>query len=259
MKVRLSVYLLVMVMTLISCHFQTPKRRANLDTVQLITLDPGHFHAALIQKSMYDNVDSKVHIYAPDGEDVRLHLDRINAFNTRQENPTQWEEIVYTGSDFFEKMLAEKAGNVVVISGNNQKKTEYIFQAIESGFNVLADKPMAINTKDFEALKKAFKTAEEKKLLLYDIMTERFEITTILQKELSMLPEIFGTLEKGTPENPAITKESVHHFYKYVSGEVLTRPAWFFDVTKEGEGIVDVGTHLIDLIQWECFPERILI
>ena len=61
-------------------------------------------------------------------------------------------------------------------------------------------------------------------------MTERFEINTVLQRELSMMPEIFGTLEKGTPRNPAITKESVHHFYKYVSGSVLTRPAWFLDV-----------------------------
>src|SRR5213078_3905973 len=36
------------------------------------------------------------------------------------------------------------------------------------------------------------------------------------------------------------------------------RPAWFFDVTQEGEGIVDVTTHLVDLIQWECFPEQII-
>ena len=27
-------------------------------------------------------------------------------------------------------------------------------------------------------------------------MTERFEITSILQRELSMIPEIFGTLEQ---------------------------------------------------------------
>jgi len=87
-------------------------------------------------------------------------------------------------------------------------------------------------------------------------MTERYEITTMLQRELSMIPEIFGTLEKGTPENPAITKESVHHFYKYVSGSALTRPAWFLDVSQQGEGIVDVMTHLVDLVQWECFPEQ---
>jgi predicted dehydrogenase len=71
-------------------------------------------------------------------------------------------------------------------------------------------------------------------------------------------PEVFGQLEKGTVNDPAVTKESVHHFYKYVSGSVLTRPSWFFDVAQEGDGIVDVTTHLVDLIQWECFPEKII-
>ena len=89
-------------------------------------------------------------------------------------------------------------------------------------------------------------------------MTERFEITTLLQREFSMLSEVFGTLEKGTPEDPAVTKESIHHFFKYVSGVPLKRPAWFFDVEQQGEGIVDVTTHLVDLVQWECFPEVIL-
>jgi len=93
---------------------------------------------------------------------------------------------------------------------------------------------------------------------LYDIMTERYEITTMLQREFSMMPSVFGELEKGSPEAPAITKESVHHFYKYVSGSVLTRPVWFLDVTQQGEGIVDVMTHLVDLVQWECFPEKVI-
>jgi predicted dehydrogenase len=145
-----------------------------------------------------------------------------------------------------------------VLSGNNQKKTDYILQSLQNDFNVLADKPMAINTKGFEHLKQAFDTAAKNNLLLYDIMTERFEINTVLQKELSKMPEIFGTLEKGTPENPAITKESVHHFYKYVSSNVLTRPAWFLDANQQGDGIVDVMTHLVDLVQWECFPEQII-
>ena len=155
---------------------------------------------------------------------------------------------------FFEKLIAEKKGNVVVLSGNNQKKTDYILQLLQSGFNVFADKPMVIDTKGFEKLKEAFAVAAKNNLFLYDIMTERFEINTILQRELSMIPEIFGELEKGTPDNPAITKESVHHFYKYVSGSVLIRPAWFMDVSQQGEGIVDVMTHLVDLVQWECFP-----
>lgn len=225
---------------------------------QLITIDPGHFHAALVQKTMYPDIDSTVYVYAPAGNDLQLHLDRISSYNNRKENPTQWNEQVYTGDDFFEKMIQEKKGNLLVLSGNNQKKTDYILTALQNGFNVLADKPMAIDAIGFEKLKQAFAIAEKNKHLLYDIMTERFEINTILQRELSKLPEVFGTLEKGSQDHPAITKESVHHFYKYVSGSVLTRPAWFLDVAQQGEGIADVMTHLVDLVQWECFPETII-
>ncbi|NQU86711.1 MAG: oxidoreductase, partial [Mariniphaga sp.] len=66
------------------------------------------------------------------------------------------------------------------------------------------------------------------------------------------------SLQNGTLEEPAITKESVHHLFKYVSGNPLKRPQWFFDANQQGQGMVDVGTHLIDLIQWEAFPEVIL-
>jgi predicted dehydrogenase len=226
--------------------------------IKLITLDPGHFHAALVHKTMYKGVDSLVYIYAPEGPDLKLHLDKIKSFNTRKEQPTAWLLHIYTGNDFFEKMLEEKKGNVIVLSGNNQKKTEYILRSIKEGFHVLADKPMAINKKDFLLLEEAYAEAQKRNLLLYDIMTERYEITTILQKELSKMPGIFGSLEKGSIDDPAVTKESVHHFFKYVSGDVLTRPAWFFDVEQEGEGMVDVMTHLVDLIQWECFPDQII-
>jgi predicted dehydrogenase len=226
--------------------------------VKLITVDPGHFHAALLQKSMYDQVSPDVHVYAPQGPDYQQHLDRIKSYNSRPVNPTSWNEIVYTGSDFFEKMIAEKAGNVVVISGNNRKKAEYIIKSINAGLNVLADKPMIISPEDFQALETAFKTAKEKGVLLYDIMTERYEVTTILQKLLSQNQKVFGSLITGSKEEPAVSKISVHHFSKIVSGSPLLRPAWYFDVQQQGEGIVDVTTHLVDLVQWECFPELIL-
>ncbi|MFW5832345.1 MAG: putative oxidoreductase C-terminal domain-containing protein, partial [Prolixibacteraceae bacterium] len=206
----------------------------------------------------YDQVDPKVYVYAPEGPDVQDHLNRIENFNNREENPTSWEVEVYTGGDFLERMLREKPGNVVVISGNNAKKTEYIFESVNAGLNVLADKPMVIEPEEFSLLERAFTVAEENDVLLYDIMTERYSITTLLQKELSQIQEVFGELKPGTPEEPSITKESVHHFFKYVSGNPLKRPAWFFDVHQQGEGIVDVTTHLVDLIQWEAFPEVVL-
>jgi predicted dehydrogenase len=226
--------------------------------VKLMTLDPGHFHAALVQKNMYDQVDSTVFVYAPDGPDVDGHLALIERYNSRVEHPTKWIEKVYLGADFMEKMLEEKPGNLMVTAGNNAKKTEYIYQTVSAGINVLADKPMVIDPAEFPKLEKAFEVAKEEGVLLYDIMTERYEITTILQRELSQLPEVFGELQMGTETDPAITKESVHHFFKYVSGSPLKRPAWFFDTSQQGEGIVDVTTHLVDLIQWEAFPEVVL-
>lgn len=227
-------------------------------TYQFMTLDPGHFHAALVQKKELEGVSSTVFVYAPDGPDVQDHLNRIRGFNTRAENPTNWVEEVYRGSDFFEKMIKDKPGNIMIVSGNNAKKTEYIKKTIDAGINVLADKPMVITSDEFGKLKEAFAQAKKNNVLLYDIMTERHEITTVFQKELSQVPEVFGELEKGSVDNPAVTKESIHHFFKYVSGNPIKRPAWFFDVSQQGEGIVDVNTHLVDLIQWECFPEQVI-
>jgi len=226
--------------------------------VRLITIDPGHYHASLVQIRMYDQVDPVVHVYAPAGPDLDAHLKRIEGFNTRPDNPTRWVEKVYTGPDYFETMLREKPGNLAILAGNNTRKTQYILGCVKAGLHVLADKPMAITPEQFTLLKEAFKVAEQKHVLLYDIMTERYEITTMIQRELSMVPDVFGELETGTVEQPAAVKESVHHFSKLVAGKPLQRPAWFFDVNQEGEGMVDVATHLVDLVQWECFPEQIL-
>lgn len=223
-----------------------------------ITLDPGHFHAALVQKFMYPQVNPVVHVYAPEGPDVGLHLKRIEGFNTRTENPTKWRENVYTGKDFLERMIRERAGNVVVISGNNRKKTDYIYKALDAGFNVFADKPMAITPEAFPLLRKAFDRAAQKKVFLYDIMTERYEITAILLRELVNAPTVFGTLEKGTPQQPAVEMESVHYFFKEVAGKPLTRPPWFYDTRQQGEAIPDVGTHLVDLVHWQCLPDQTL-
>ena len=260
-------FLSVLVLALTSCGTGGSKKQSddksqtsmeNNYQVKLMTVDPGHFHAALVQKIMYPQVSPEVNVYAPEGPDVEQHLGRISSYNSRAVDPTAWKEIVYKGDDFFEKMLSERPGNVVVLSGNNRKKAEYITRSVNAGLNVLADKPMIISPDDFPELEAAFRVAQEKGILLYDIMTERYEVTTILQKLISQKEEIFGKLTAGTRDEPAITKVSVHHFSKIVSGSPLLRPAWFFDVEQQGEGIVDVTTHLVDLVQWECFPEQIL-
>ncbi|PZX47825.1 putative oxidoreductase C-terminal domain-containing protein [Algoriphagus chordae] len=241
---------------LISCENKETVSQATESTsdITIMSLDPGHFHAGLIHKSMYPQVDSTVYVFAPEGPELKDYMNRLSGYNQRAEDPTAWDLQVSTGDDYLEKMISTKPGNVMMVAGKNDRKIDYISAAISNGINVYADKPLVINKSGFKKLLKAFDEAGKKDLLLYDIMTERFEISTILQKELSLVPAVFGELEKGSLDNPAITKESVHHFFKYVSGNPLIRPDWFFDTDIEGTGIVDVTTHLVDLIQWEAFP-----
>ncbi|MHC4533751.1 MAG: putative oxidoreductase C-terminal domain-containing protein [Planctomycetota bacterium] len=254
-KIVLSVICLCLLPAFFSCAVQEGGETDG-GKVKLMVLNPGHYHAALVQKSMYDEVAPEAYVYAPAGPEVKEYLKRIESFNNRSKEPTRWDEQVYAGDDYLEKMLIEKPGNVVVMSGNNQKKTMYIKSAVDAGLNVFSDKPMCIDADGFRLLEQAFDTAEQNGVLLYDIMTERFNVLCILQKILVLNKSVFGELKKGSVDEPAVIKESVHHFFKYVSGTPIKRPTWYFDSTQQGEGLVDVTTHLIDLMMWTCFSEE---
>src|SRR5882724_796616 len=106
-----------------------------------------------------------------------------------------------------------------------------------------------------EKLENVLDAAEEAGLVAYDIMTERYEITSILQRELVNDAGVFGRLEQGGDAEPAVTARSVHYLMKVVAGVPLRRPVWFFDVDETGEGLADVGTHVVDLVQWTAFPD----
>ena len=222
-------------------------------SVKLIILDPGHGHATFMQGSMNPAIDPEVHIYAPAGPDVQQYISSIERANRRTNNPTSWKLVLYTGADYLEKMIGEKKGNAVLISGNNSRKADYIMRSVEAGFHVIADKPMAIT--DFKSLERSFDIARRNNVVLFDPMDLRYAITNILQKELSQMPGLFGTLQKGTLENPALVQANLHHYLKGPAGQTGVRPAWFFDVEQQGHGIVDVSTHLVDLNQWLAFPD----
>jgi predicted dehydrogenase len=225
-----------------------------MSDVRLLTLDPGHFHAALVQKEMYPGVAKQVHVYAPLGPDLLAHLGRVAGFNGRRERPTAWELEVHAGADFFQRALRERAGNVVVLSGRNRQKIDYIFLAVQAGLNVLADKPWIIDDADLPKLEAALEHADARQLVAYDIMTERYEITSVLQRALVNDPDVFGEPVPGSAEAPCVFMESVHYLSKTVAGSPLRRPAWFFDSAQQGEGLTDVGTHLVDLAMWILFP-----
>lgn len=232
------------------------EKMVDADGARLITLEPAHFHAALVQKQMLPGISPRVSVFAPLGPDLLAHLKLIEQFNQRAENPTRWELDVHCTPRSLEDMIAARPGNVVVIAGHNRNKISKIKASLEAGLNVLADKPWIIRTEDLPALEASLTLAAQKGLVAFDMMTERHEITTILQRELVNDPAVFGTLIRPDPDNPGVTMESTHHILKTVAGAPSLRPLFFFDVHDQGEGLTDVGTHLVDLAQWTLFPDQ---
>jgi predicted dehydrogenase len=223
---------------------------------KLIIFDPGHFHATLLQKDMYPWLDKRVTVYAPLGPDLLDYLNRVGLFNTRRENPTNWELDIHTSDDPMAAMLRERPGNIVVFTGRNRAKIDRILAALKAGLHVLADKPWIITSADMPKLQEALSLAAQKNLAAYDIMTERYEVTSELQREFVRDPHIFGAPLQGSNGNAAIRARSVHNVMKTVAGLPLRRPSWFFDIAEYGQGLADVGTHVVDLVQWTAFPDQ---
>jgi predicted dehydrogenase len=215
------------------------------DQLTAVVLNPGHFHAALTLRQRHARLSDDVYVFADEGPDVESFLRTVRTFNDRAQAPTGWRLHVYRGPDYLERLLAERPGEVAIVAGRNDIKLRCIHRLHADGFLVLGDKPWLIHPGELTLLKEAATTPP----LAMDIMTERHEITMRVQKALADRPEVFGRFRtNGT--DPAIQMESVHHLYKIVNQRPLVRPAWFFDLAAQGEGITDVTTHLVDLSQW---------
>ena len=229
---------------------------AQSPALRLLIYDPGHFHATLLQKEMLPALNPRVSIYAPLGPELVDYLSRISLFNSRPQRPTNWELDVHTGPDAFQRMLGEHAGEIVVFSGHNRGKIDRIIESLSAGLHVLADKPWITSVDDMPKLERALDLAARQNLAAYDIMTERYEITSQVMRELVSSRDGFGQLVPGDATTPAIFARSVHHIKKTVAGVALKRPTWFFDIADYGDGLQDVGTHPVDLIQWIAFPDQ---
>jgi len=211
----------------------------------LIVLNPGHFHAALTLRKSHPRLNDDVYVYTEDGPDVESFLSLVQSFNQRAEDPTHWKLHVYRGADYVDRLLAERPGDLVIIAGRNDMKMMSIHRLHAGGFLVLGDKPWLIAAGEIGMLRETAATPPP----AMDIMTERHDVATQVQKALVERPEVFGHFRSYGAE-PAIRIKSVHHLYKMVNQRPLVRPAWYFDVAVQGEGITDVTTHLVDLAQW---------
>src|SRR5690606_35141980 len=121
-------------------------------------------------------------------------------------------------------------------------------KSAQNGRDVFADKPLVIDGDGYAKLE-ALLNEKDSPVLVYDIMTERYDVKNQVIKALVNDGGFSGGLQQeGT--DPIIQFRSTHHFIKDVSGNPLVRPAMFFNTKQQGEGLVDVTTHYIDLVQW---------
>lgn len=224
--------------------------------VRLVTVAPGHFHAALVQKRTPPGVHRRAHVYAPLDDDLVAHLARVAAFNARPGDPTAWELDVRAGPDYRERFLREQPGNTVVLSGRNRPKVGLIRDAVAQNFHVIADKPWVVEAADLPALDAALADATAREVLVLDVMTERHEVANRLLRAVTREADVFGDWLGGSPANPALALTSTHFLKKTVDGRPLRRPWWWFDPGIAGEGMADVGTHLADQALWIVAPER---
>ncbi len=91
--------------------------------IRLMTIAPGHFHAALVQKRVMYGIHPRTHVYGPLDGDTVAHLARVAAFNTRPNSPASWEIDLRAGPDYLQRFAREQPGNTVILSGRNRPKS----------------------------------------------------------------------------------------------------------------------------------------
>lgn len=214
---------------------------------QIHFLNPGHFHAALVLRESSARIDENIVVYGDDGPGISAFVDLVQAFNNRSESPTNWR-IERRAGDV--ATLVDDAGSdgtdIVVLAGHNHLKLEQLATLIRAGLHVFADKPWLTASTQLDLLDLALAGPG----LVMDIMTIRHEILSRLCHEIVHTDDVFGGFASSSPEQPAIELGSVHHLFKLVNGQALKRPVWYFDVRQQGDGMVDIQSHMVEQAMW---------
>ena len=216
----------------------------------LLFLEPGHFHAALTLRKANPRVDTVVHIYAAAGPELDAFVALMKTFNERNDEPTNWDLRVHAGDNALERLMADRFGNIVVLAGRNNSKLQTISTLHAAGFHTLVDKPWITTSVAIPQLNEATASTP----LAIDIMTSRHDVIAQLRRRIVSTESVFGTFA-GTADLPGIEITSVHNLGKIVNGAPLKRPTWYYDVDIQGDGMVDIQSHMVDQTQWLVDPD----
>ena len=221
--------------------------------LRLVTLDPATFTPrSFIPAPPFRDFSRDAYIYSPVTCDGANFWASVSNLVSRSKDPAFWRFHTYNGTDFLERMLAEKRGDVVMLSGRKRPNSRTHRQEHRS-----RDERPRGQARDLPRLEKILADAERRNLAAYDCMTQRFDIAYQLQRELVNDHEIFGGRQPGTADHPAVEMTSSHFLLKTFNGVATLRPVWYFDI-RRSEAVADVGTHVVDLTHWTLFPDQAL-
>lgn len=131
-----------------------------------------------------------------------------------------------------EEMLAIPEIDAVSVCTWNSQHAPCAIAALKAGKHVMCEKPMAMNAKEAEEMKK---TAEESGKLLMIGFVRRYKESTQVLKEFS---------ENGTIGDIYYTKATYLRRHGNPGG-------WFGDKSRSGGGpLIDLGVHVIDMARF---------
>ena len=149
-----------------------------------------------------------------------------------------------TGDRPLDELIAERPGEIAILAGRNDRKMAAMRRLHDAGFHLLADKPWMAEARGLDDLRHLMAGGP----LAVEMMTGRHDITSILTRKLVSERDVFGDFDVGSGK-PTIEISGVHHLEKTVNGRPLRRPAWYFDVRVQGDGLADIPTHMVDQVQ----------
>ena len=147
-----------------------------------------------------------------------------------------------TGAEAFtdlDEMFSSSDADCVIITTPNGLHAEHSIKAAKSGFDVITEKPMAINVKDAERMIKTFQELNKK---LFVVKQVRFS------QSIQMIKK-------------ALEEKRFGQVYMINLNLFWTRPQEFYDtadwrgtLAMDGGTLLNQGSHYIDLIDWLFGP-----
>lgn len=129
----------------------------------------------------------------------------------------------------YRHMLDREKPDIVAVTNNNGERAQAILEAARRGFNIIAEKPLAIHRKDYEQVKQ---TILDNKIRLGMLLPMRFDSPYRLLRQVVEQGLIGEVGQIGAQKS-------------YVAGD---RPPWFLDKRTYGSTILWIGIHMFDLM-----------